>query len=126
MALNRSLSLAKEIGHLALQADAHTQLGQVDAEQGEVTRAISHLEQALGVAMEMPDQIRIMTLAGRLGSLFLGLSSLDKASEYYAQALRTAQDLQLQRPECSFIVSLGNVMLTNGEPGAAIEQFEQA
>ncbi|MBK8836977.1 MAG: hypothetical protein IPO29_19830 [Anaerolineae bacterium] len=51
-----------------------------------------------------------MTLAGRLGGLFLSLGSLDKASEYYAHALRTAQELKLQRPECSFIVSLGNVM----------------
>jgi tetratricopeptide (TPR) repeat protein len=125
-ALFRSLKLATTINHRTLQADAQAQIGQLMADRGEGTKAISYFEQALALVLEMGDQLRAMRLAGQLGALFLGMGALDKAADYYSEALHTAQQLALPRPACSYWLGLGDVMLANEEPDAAIEQYEQA
>lgn len=76
--------------------------------------------------MNAGDQRRIMLISSRLGGIFYGLESLEKAVEYYAVALKTSQDLKDRQAECAYHISIGNVFFANNEIEVANEHFEYA
>lgn len=126
LALLKSHKLAKAIDHKALIIDTFIQLGSLQANMGQPTKAIAKLEQAYGIALAQEDKLRQMLVAGRLGTLFLGLEALEKAAEYFASALHAAQALGNSRAECLYNLNLGQVYLANNEVELANEHFEQA
>ncbi len=125
-ALFRSLNVAREIDHKPLQSDALGQIGQLMAERGDIEKAIGRLDQALAMAQEAGDPLRAMHLEGKLGALFLSLQSLDKAADSFAAAMHGAERLKLRDSVLRYRIGLGSVMLANGEPDVALEQFEIA
>ncbi len=125
-ALFRSLNLAREADHKALQSDALAHIGQLMAERGEIEKAIGRLDQALAMAQEDKDPLRAMHLEGKLGALYLALQSLDKAADSFSAALNAAERLRLPESLLRYRIGLGSVMLANDEPDAALEQFEIA
>lgn len=126
IALYKSQKMASALGRQSLVIDALTQLGRLQLESGQETKAIAKLEQAFGIAMNEGEPERAMNLAGQLGDIFLHLESLEKASEYYGMALHQAQTLGEKGAECRYQLCLGDVCLTNQEVDAAIEYFEAA
>lgn len=126
IALYKSHNIARELGDKPLLIDALTQLGLLQVDSGNPTKAIAKLEQALGHATALNDQPRLMNLAGRLGTLFLELSSLEKAVEYFALALQAADALDQPQAACSYKLSLGHAYLANGQLETARELLEEA
>jgi tetratricopeptide (TPR) repeat protein len=126
LALLKSHKLAKTIDHKPLIIDTFIQLGSLQAEMGQPTKAISQLEQAYGLALTQSDKVRQMLVASRLGALFLGMEAPEKAAEYFAGALHAAQALKNGRAECLYNLNLGQVYLANAELDLANEHFEEA
>jgi tetratricopeptide (TPR) repeat protein len=113
-AFRKSYNLAKKINHITLMCDALTQMGILLSRQGESTQAISKLDQALGLAEQIQDQIRQTHIAGLLGSLFLSIQSVDKAYEHYGKALNLAQTMGNRRTECAYTIEFGKIYLLDG------------
>lgn len=126
IALYKSYNMAKALDNKAIMIDALTQLGLLQLDGEQPTKAISKLEQAMGHAMAIGDQPRLMHLAGRLGNIFLGLSSVEKAVEYYSLAIQAAEKNSNQRAICSYKLGIGQAYFINKEYGLARELFEEA
>ncbi len=97
IALYKSQNMAKALNHIPLLIDALTQLGNLQLEMGETTKAISRFEQAYGFSLSIGDRLRAMHLAGKAGGIFLGLSALEKASEYYTSGLAVGEGVRADR-----------------------------
>lgn len=126
IALYKSYGMAKSLNHAPLMVDALTQLGMLQLDANEPTKAISKLEQAFGLALAHHDSLRAMNLAGKLGGVFQGLSALEKAMEYYRHALQLAQELERPQVACATRLQIGHTYLANKEVDMAQEQFEKA
>lgn len=126
IALYKSYNLAKELDSAPVQIDALTHLGVLQMDAEEPTKAISKLEKAMGIALSANDKPRLTYLAGKLGGVFLGLSSLEKAVEYYALALKTAEEQQKWDAACSYKLGIAQAHLANEQPDSARELFEEA
>lgn len=125
-ALFRSLNLAQETEQTALIIDTLTRIGDLHANTGQQTKAIARLEQAFGIAMQAGEYTRQMLVAGQLGEIFFAIDATDKALEYFASAVETAQAVENPRAAAAFQVSIGNVLLSVDETESASEQFETA
>jgi tetratricopeptide (TPR) repeat protein len=126
IALYKSYNMAQALQHQSLMIDALTQIGALQLEMGQPTKAISRLEQAYSIALNVGDHLRAMNLAGKIGDIFFRLESLEKAMEYYAVAWQTARRLGQPAIECAHLLNMGNVLLMNQEYDGAREQYELA
>lgn len=125
-ALFRSLALAKETSQTALVIDTLIQIGQLQAETGQQARAISHLEQAYGIATQAEEHVRQMLAAAELGNLFSVMDAPDKALEYFSAALTTAGAAGNSRAICTFQARIGDVLLSQQDYAGAQEAYEAA
>lgn len=125
-AFRKSNALAVEIKHPALSCDSLIHLAALHSEMGKTDEAIPVLNEALGIASEYKDKVRIMRVNGLLGDNFLKRVEPTKASEYFQMAYEIAQNLGNQAAGCSFITKLGNVLLLEGKTERAIDKYEYA
>jgi tetratricopeptide (TPR) repeat protein len=70
-AFRKSNALALEIKHPSLSCDSLIHLAALHSEMGKIDEAIAVLNEALGVASEYKDKVRIMRINGLLGDNFL-------------------------------------------------------
>lgn len=126
IALMKSLKMARAIDQKALHIDALTQLGKIQFDKGQTTKAVARWEQALGIAMSSTDRVRAMNLAGKLSDVFLKLESAEKALEYASLALDLAQKVGQRNAECLYLNNIGGAYLTDREVGSAIAYYERA
>lgn len=122
----KSNALALEIKHSALSCDSLIHLAALHSEMGKVDDAIAVLNEALGIASEYKDKVRIMRVNGLLGDNFLKRAEPAKASEHFQLAYETAQNIGNKAAGCSFITKLGNVLLLEGKTERAIDKYEYA
>lgn len=125
-AFTKSNRLARKIDHQIMNCDSLLQLGMLIAESGEVTKGISKLEQAYGVAMQIKETSRQMNIAQILGTYFTKLESSDKALEYLADGLALAKQSKNARAICSFNMGIAEVQLFEEIYDVAIENFGEA
>ena len=125
-AFMKSNRFARKAEHPILICDSLIRLGMLFAETGEVTKGISKLEQAFGMAIQEKDDLRKMNIAQILGNYFTGLQSSDKALEYYADGLEAAKQLGDKRALCSFSMSIANVQMFEEIFDVAAENYAKA
>jgi tetratricopeptide (TPR) repeat protein len=125
-AFRKSNALALEIKHSALSCDSLIHLAALHSETGKIDEAIAVLNEALGIASEYKDKVRIMRINGLLGDNFFKRVEPAKASEYFQLAYDAAQNLGNRAAGCSFITKLGNVFLLEGKSERAIDKYEYA
>lgn len=122
----RSLKLARETQQTALEIDTLIQIGELQVETGQATRAIAHYEQAFGLATQRGEHARQILAAAELGTLFAALDAPEKALEYLAAALETASATGNSRTVCSCNLQIGEVLLRQPDYAAAQAAFEAA
>jgi len=126
IALYKSHNLAKELDHALLLIDALMQLGLLQQEMGQSSKAVAKFEQALAEAMSAGDRQREMIAAGRAGDILLRLEAYPKALEYFSIALQAAEALGERRASGVYHLRAGSVFLADGAPAIAVEHFEDA
>ncbi|KAA3647345.1 MAG: hypothetical protein DWQ07_07540 [Chloroflexi bacterium] len=125
-AFRKSNRFARDIENQTLICDSLIRIGMLQAETGELTKAISKLEQAYAIAVAQDDQPRRLHIDTILGGYFARLESTEKAFEYFLDGLQTARSAKDQAATCNFLISLGNVLLLDREFEGALERYEEA
>jgi len=125
-AFRRSAEMGREIDHRPILMDALSQIGKLQAEQGNYDQAVLPLERAYRMAFEDDDLQRQIFLAGLQGDTYLALEQAGKAMEFYAIGLEKAQQLGKLEPQCSYQIAIGKIYLEKEDYGPAEEHFKNA
>ncbi|MBF0564668.1 MAG: tetratricopeptide repeat protein [Nitrospirae bacterium] len=110
--------------YLASENAGHLGLAYMDT--GRVRESLSYLEQALQIAKDNDDRIRISAWFNNLGNAVSELGEIHKAIEYYERALAIDREIGDRRSEGVELNNLGLAYSALDETRKAIEYHEQA
>jgi tetratricopeptide (TPR) repeat protein len=122
----KSLRIAKKIENSVLQLDSLLHIGMLLAEQGKNLEAISKLDNALALSIQINDLHRKLHVANLMGNIYLAIDSSEKALESYAIALEAARAIKDVLAEAATLIHLGQAFMKDDIFDTAIEHFENA
>lgn len=122
----KSNRIARKIDHHILVCDSYIQIALLLSEEGEDTKAISQLGNAMKIAVDNNDQARRMRITSLMADTFHVLSAFDKAVDYYVLAHEISQEIGNHLATCTFLTKVGNIFLLEKEYESAIGQYERA
>ena len=115
-----ALATARELGDRAAEAQALAELGRVKGTwQQEYEPGQKYLDEAMVIAIELDDNLRLMFILRQLGNFGFGTGELEQSPEYLEQSLALAEELGDQESQANALNSLG---LT----GTSLGQYEEA
>ena len=115
-----ALATARELGDRAAEAQALAELGRVKGTwQQEYEPGQKYLDEAMVIAIELDDKLRLMFILRQLGNFGFGTGELEQSPEYLEQSLVLAEELGDQESQANALNSLG---LT----GTSLGQYEEA
>lgn len=123
--LTASLSLARTLADVHLQADASTQLGRVLADVGEYVGSDAAFEEALTLAREhqyLPGLARVLL---HYGHLFFNRHDFANAREMFEESRRLAQTLEDENGEGRALNMLGILAMYEGRLAEGREHFDR-
>jgi tetratricopeptide (TPR) repeat protein len=122
----KSLRIAKKIDKPILQLDALLHMGMLMAEQGKNLEAISKLDNALALSIQINDRNRKLHVANLMGNIYLAIDSSEKALESYSIALEASRAIKDVQAEAATLIHLGQVFMQDEIFDNANEHFEKA
>lgn len=125
-ALDRALSLAREISNPRIEAHAQLLLGDYLLERRQWQESASAFRQVERLAREMSDPHLELLALSALGRVEEGQGHLAEADELYHRALQQAGRSNLRLQEANILVHLGEVQIKLQDYPRARETFAQA
>ncbi|MGH3811473.1 MAG: tetratricopeptide repeat protein, partial [Pseudonocardiaceae bacterium] len=121
-----ALHAARDIGDLAAEAHALTNLGTVYWQQGSYQKAIDRFHQALTLAREIGDRLGEGRALGNLGNVHRQQGRYQQATDHQQQAVALFREIGEQAGELIALANLGVVFWRQGRYQQAEERLEQA
>jgi transcriptional regulator with GAF, ATPase, and Fis domain/tetratricopeptide (TPR) repeat protein len=114
-ALERCLSIAKEVGEKRRVCDAYALLGSLNIERDDLKRGIELCERGLGMARSLNSKYRMASIAWLLGGAFLKRGEYDTAHEFLGHSRRIFEKIGAERELSQVFYLLGEVLFRKRE-----------
>ncbi len=114
-ALERCLSIAKEVGEKRKVADAYALLGSLNIERDDLKRGIELCERGLGIARSVNSKYRMARIACLLGGAFLKKGEYDTAQEFLGHSRRIFEKIGVERELSQVFYLLGEALFRKRE-----------
>jgi len=124
--LAKASAMYAEIGEAGAHSDALRGLAQSQQAQGDHARSVGTLLQALALAEQSKDQVRIAYTYGSLGNAYLALGDTAKAEDLFDRGVAIAEDLDHEDLQSGLLNNLGNLHATKQSYEKAVDAYEQS
>lgn len=121
-----ALTIAREIGDLALSARALVNLGAVADEQGFPEQAAAYLEEALSNSRVIGDQRAVAVALANLGQVAMSLAEYGRAADLLNESVLAFRALGDPRSEAAILANLGLMSLMAGDAAVAHHCHQEA
>ena len=108
-ALDRCLSIAKEVGEKRKISDAYALLGTLNIERDDLKKGIELCERGLNIARSINSKYRMAHIAWLLGGAFLTKGEYDTAQEFLGHSRRIFEMIGVERELSQVFYLLGEV-----------------
>jgi DNA-binding SARP family transcriptional activator/Tfp pilus assembly protein PilF len=109
-----ALTVARQLGDLAAQAQAHNDLGAGYYRQGRYDQALACLHESLAIRRELNDCLGQALSLGNLGNVYQGRGRLEEALACLNESLAICRELGDRRGQASNLANLGEVHQRQG------------
>ena len=121
-----ALTVARQIGDLAAQAQAHNDLGAGYYRQGQYDQALACLHESLAIRRELDDRLGQALSLGNLGNVYQGQGRLEEALGCLRESLAICQELGDRRGRASNLANLGELHQRQGRSQEALACLHQS
>ena len=122
---DETLALARTLGNRRLEGQTETFEGGMRDILGDLDSALNHYHRALELSRETRTPITEASSLNNIGKIYNDLADLQKAREYFGQAL-TLYKANGSPRVATTLNNLGVTYITSGEPTKALEYFQQS
>jgi tetratricopeptide (TPR) repeat protein len=120
------LEAARKSGNRSQEAAALTDLGIVTMNEGDLNRAVVHLDKAVGLARELGDRAREVDALNNLAYALLALGQAHGARQVLEQTLLMTRQVGDPYAEKLVVERLGMAHANLGDPAGALSLADQA
>lgn len=123
---NRELEAARTKDHQGRIAKALGNLGLLYSTQGQYTKALKLLQEAIEITKQIGDKPGQSASLSILGTIYQELGEFDEALSFYEEALTIVQQLEDRSGQENIIGNIGVLYIAKGQPEKAKEYIFEA
>jgi DNA-binding SARP family transcriptional activator/tetratricopeptide (TPR) repeat protein len=115
-----AMRIARRMGDLAAQAQAHNDLGIAYERQGRYEQALASLQESLALRRRLGDRLGLAAGLGNLGLVYQRLGRYEQALVCQQESLALYRELRDRRGEATSLTNVGDVHMHQGQYAEAL------